>query len=130
MTWNHFTISKTIRGRLPRLPFLNIKESILGKRYNVSLVFVGDLRSQKLNRLYRGKSKSASILTFPLSKHEGEIFINLSQVKRDAKRYDQSHKNFLTRVFIHGLLHLKGLRHSSTMKEEDEKLLKKFNVKI
>ncbi len=121
-----FTISNTTNGRLPRLPFLKMKEYILGKKHWVGLVCVGDARSKTLNNKLRGKDKPANVLTFPLTKNEGEIYINPRQIKRDARSFGESYTKFFARVFIHALLHLKGCAHSSTMDKEEETLLKKF----
>lgn len=123
----NFTITNTTNGRLPRLPFLDIKNKILGKKYDLSLVFIGDRRSQTLNKQHRKKDKPANILTFSLSKHDGEIFINIRQVQREAK--SSKLKHHLAFIFIHGLLHLKGLRHGSIMEREEERYLREFKFK-
>lgn len=118
-----FTITNTTKGRHPHLPFVKIKEKILGKDYAVSLVFVNDALSKKLNKKHRGKSKPANVLSFPLSKTEGEVFISCAQVKRDAPHFEMSYQSFFTLIFIHALLHLKGTRHGSTMEKEERKYL-------
>ncbi len=92
-----------------------IKEEVLGKKYDLSLVFTQNALMEKLNRRYRGKAKTATVLSFPLSKEEGEIFINLRQ--------KEHHPLFL---FIHALLHLKSFEHGAKMEEQEKKLLKKY----
>ena len=126
---SHFAITQTIKGKLPRLPLKRIKNDVVGTRYTLSVAFVGDTRAATLNRIYRGKKTPANVLSFPLSKNEGEIIINPYQAKRDAKHFNMSEKQFIGYLFIHGLLHLKGYRHSSTMNREEKKLLRKFNIK-
>ena len=78
----NFAIENTTKGKLPSLPFLRIKERVLGKHYELSVVFIGDKRSRDLNKRYRGKDRPTNILSFPLSASEGEIFINLRQAKK------------------------------------------------
>lgn len=124
----YFSITQTTKGKLPRLPFEDMKDAILGKRHTISLVFIGDTRSKKLNKLYRGKEKSANILSFPLDKKSGEIFINPNQAKKDAKKFDTTPSKFIGFLFIHGLLHLKGYAHGSTMEGKEQMLRKKFGV--
>ncbi len=108
-----------------------IKEEVLGKKYDLSLVFAPNALMKKLNIWYRGKAKTAAVLSFPLSKEEaprlpstplrtgrsgqGEIFINLSQKKHPPL--------FL---FIHALLHLKSFEHGAKMEEQERKLFKKY----
>ncbi len=125
-----FSINKTLRrkGKLPRLPFLKIKESVVGEKYDLSLVFIGSTRSKTLNKKYRGKNKPANILSFPLEKDEGEIFIDLTEAMRTAKNFDRKYENFVGFLFIHGLLHLKGFSHGSKMEDEEIKIRKKFNL--
>lgn len=121
-----FSINKTIKGKLPRLPFADIKNEILGKKYELSLVFIGDKRARTLNQTYRKKDYTPDILTFPYNKKEGEIFINPHQARMRAKDFDMSEKKFIAFLFIHGLLHLKGLRHGSTMDRLELKHLKRL----
>ncbi|MEX1120405.1 MAG: rRNA maturation RNase YbeY, partial [Candidatus Paceibacterota bacterium] len=115
MNDSNLSITKTIKGKIPHLPFIDMKESILGKKYELSLVFIGDKRAKTLNETYRKKDYIPDILSFPYDTHEGEIFINPLQAKRRAKDFDMSPKKFMGFLFIHGLLHLKGLHHGSTM---------------
>jgi probable rRNA maturation factor len=123
-----FSIQNTTKGKLPSLPFLELKESILGKNYTLSCVFVGDALSKKLNRTYRGKNKPTNVLSFPLSKTEGEIFLNLKLAKKEAPKFEEKYKNFVGFLFIHGLLHLKGLDHGSRMERAEKLARKKFGI--
>ena len=93
--------------------FGKIKNKVLGKKYELSLVFAKDSLMRRLNRTYRGKDKATNILAFPLSEMSGEIFINPSR----AKPFSVKH------LFIHGLLHLKGMKHGDTMERAEKKLL-------
>lgn len=121
-----FQISYLSKGKHYSLPFDRIKEEILGKKYILSLVFIGERRSKKLNRIYRQKNKSANILSFPLSKEEGEIFITPKRAKKQAHLFDMNETNFIGFLFIHGLLHLKGMEHGSRMEEAEQRIFKKF----
>jgi|TARA_Y100000310_G_scaffold88016_1_gene84938 probable rRNA maturation factor len=123
-----FSITNKTNGKLTRLPFERIKERILGKKYSLSLVFIGNTRSQTLNRKYRKKNTPANVLAFPLSKTSGEIFINLNRAERESKQFDMSKRVFVGYLFIHALLHLKGRRHGSKMKSEERKMRTVFNL--
>jgi len=122
----HFLIKKTVKSKPPGLPFLAIKKEVLGGAYDLSLVFVGNALSRKLNGKYRGKDKPANILSFPLDKNEGEIFINPREAKKDAPRFKKSYNTFIGFLFIHGCLHLKGLKHGKKMDAEEKRLCKRF----
>ena len=123
-------ITNFTRGNVPYkdLPLCAIAEKVLGKNYELSLVFVGDTRSRKLNKEYRGKDKPTNILSFELSKNSGEIIINPRLAKKQSPKFGRSYKNFIAFLFIHGVHHLKGMQHSSTMDEAEEKIRKIFNI--
>ena len=73
MAADNFSITKTTKGKLPRLPFAAIKDAVIGKSYNVSLVFIGDKRAQFLNRAYRRTSYIPNVLSFLLSKKDASV---------------------------------------------------------
>ena len=123
-----FSITNTTKSTLPRVPFALIKEKTLGKKYNLSLVFIGEKKSQKLNYTYRGKNKPTNCLSFSIDKSNGEIFITLKKAKREAKLFERKFDNFIAFLFVHSLLHLKGFDHSSTMDKAEEKIRKVFKI--
>jgi probable rRNA maturation factor len=114
------------KKKVPKVPFSDIKNYILGSKYELGLIFVGDTLSKRLNTTYRGKAKIANILSFPYSKTEGEIFIHLGRAESEAKKFDHTYIQHLTFLLIHGLLHLKGLDHSAKMENEEQRILKRF----
>jgi probable rRNA maturation factor len=105
-----------------------IKESILGKKYNLSLVFTTSSKMKKLNEAFRGKDSSTDILSFPISKTEGEIFISMNESAKEAKKFGREKINFIYFLFIHGSTHLKGFSHGSKMESEEKKQRIKFGV--
>ncbi len=120
------TITNKTKGKLPRLPFVSIKEAILGKNYELGLTFVPANTQKKLNKTYRSKPESTNILSFPLSKSSGEITIDLMKAKDEYRLFDMTFPTFIKFLFIHGCLHLKGYEHSSTMEKAEKKYLKNF----
>jgi len=124
----NFSISNKTKGKLPRLPFVLIKNAVLGEKYLLSLVIVGDALSRKLNATYRNKNKPTNVLSFSLSKNEGEIFLNLKKAKSETKEFGENYKNLVGYLFIHGLLHLKGMTHGGTMEEAERKIRRKFGI--
>ena len=116
------------KGRLPSLPFLNIKNEVLGESYELSLVFTENALSHKLNKTYRGKDKPTNVLSFPLSENSGEIFIDTKKAKDEAGEFGKNFRNHVGHLFIHGLLHLKGMDHGSRMDKEEEKIREIFDL--
>lgn len=123
-----FTLVNTTAGKSPRLPFSSMKEQILGKNYTLTLVCIGDQRSRTLNRTYRGKDYPTNVLSFPLSKTAGEIYLALPRVRVDAKKFDMTPEKFAGYLFIHGLLHLKGLEHGGRMEKLESRWMRAFDL--
>lgn len=119
------SIHTTVRS-YPRLPYGDIQKAILGRTYDLSLVFVGEVRARNLNETYRGKTYVPNVLSFPLNEHTGEIVICPEAAKKEAKRFGMSLRGYIGFLFIHGLLHLKGYRHGATMDKAEKKYVKKF----
>ena len=122
---NNLTIIRK-NGDIPEIPYLSIKEKLLGKKYDLTVVFCTPKESQERNQAYRHKDYPTNILSFPLSDSLGEIYICLSVAKKEAAKFEMSPLEFLHLLVIHGCLHLKGHLHGSTMEELENKHLKLF----
>ncbi len=122
------TIHNTTKSKRPRLPFLLMKNAVLGPDYELSVVFIGPRKSRNLNKAYRGKDNPTDVLSFPISKKEGEIFIDLATSAKKAPEFGRSRTNFLAFLFIHGLVHLKGFDHGSKMEHVEKKFRKMFSI--
>lgn len=110
------------RGKFS-IPFTHLKNTVLGQSFELSLVFIDDRFSRRLNSTYRGKNSPTNVLSFPLSRKSGEIFIDLITARKETKKFDMSFDKFVKYLFIHGLLHLKGMEHGDTMEQVEKKLL-------
>ena len=115
------------KGKLD-LPFLAIKEAILGKRYSLSLVFATANQSRKLNKTWRDKDYPTNVLSFPNTKESGEVLLHLPTAKKEAKKFGMPYRDFVGYLFIHGLLHLKGFDHGTIMEHKEKTFLKRFGL--
>lgn len=98
----------------------------LAIKKNVSIVLVADKKIQELNKIYRKKNKITDVLSFGDWNDKnflGEVIICLPQAKRQAKKYKTNLKQELTRLLIHGILHLAGFDHEKS-KQEEKKMFK------
>ncbi len=129
----NITITNKTKGRLPSLPFVFIKNDVLGESYSLSIAFVGEKKSQEINKTYRGKDRPTNVLSFPLSKSEGEIILCLSLIKKESldvdKNFGKNFRDLLCFLVIHGMLHLKGMEHSSRMEREEKLYCEKYDQK-
>jgi probable rRNA maturation factor len=124
-----FEITSNLRKKdyPKKIPYKKIKDYVLGNSYELSLVFIGDSLSQKLNREFRAKDRATDILTFPVSDDMGEIFINLDYAYKKAKSFGREPENYIAFLFVHGLAHILGYDHED---ENDAEEMEKFEVKI
>lgn len=106
--------------------FVAISEKILGKKYDLSLVFVGEKTAKKLNEEHRKKTYVPNILSFPLSESEGEIFICLNTIKKECAEFEMTPKQYEKFLFLHGCIHLTGLDHGPEMEKLEKKFTKIF----
>lgn len=112
----------------PHWKRLGIK--VLGDKFDLSTVFAGDQLMENLNKKYRKKTGTCTVLSFSLSDTQGEIFINEQRAKKEALKLKISDKDYLDYLFIHSLLHLKGYEHGKKMEQEEKKLIEKFKINI
>lgn len=94
-----------------------IKNEILGKDYDLSVCFVGENKIKLLNKKYRKINKPTDILSFTISDKMGEIFICKNVANKKAKDFAHQYPDYILFLVIHGLLHLKGMKHSSKMEK-------------
>lgn len=123
-----FSIIKKSKGKLPSLPFAQIKNKILGKKYELNLVFIDEKKIHELNKIYRKVDSPTDILSFPLEKNSGEIFICEKLSKKKAEDFDRKYNNFLAFLFIHGCVHLLGYDHGNIMENLEVKFRKFFKI--
>ncbi len=113
------------RHEVPGLLFPKIANEILPE-WEISLVFAGKIRAQRLNVLMRKKTYVPNVLSYKVGNKHGEIIICPIIASKHAHKFGISPYEFTVFLFIHGLLHLKGYRHGTTMDKHEWNLLSKF----
>ncbi|HBA45914.1 rRNA maturation RNase YbeY [Candidatus Nomurabacteria bacterium RIFCSPLOWO2_02_40_28] len=109
--------------------FDKVKNDILGKDYDLSIAFVSEKKSRELNKKWRYKDKATNVLSFSLRKDTGELVLCNAVIKKETKKFDKTFPQLVGFLVIHGMLHLKGMRHSSTMERAEKKYCKKYGKK-
>ena len=99
---------------------------ILGPRYELSLVLCGDVLARRMNKTYRKKTHAPNILSFLLSRSEGEIFLNVRKATREANAFGVPLRERLALLFVHGCFHLRGLSHGRIMEAQERRVLRRF----
>jgi probable rRNA maturation factor len=107
--------------------FLILKNDILGKDYSLSVAYVSVEKSREINKKYRGKNRATSVLSFSLRKNFGELVLCRTVIAKEAKNSGRTLTEWLQFLVIHGMLHLKGMTHGSTIDRENmERAEKKY----
>ncbi len=104
----------------------------------LSLVFVSDETIRRINKEYLGKDTPTDVIAFSYDDEDvwGEIYISIDRAAEQANQYSVSYNEELTRLIIHGMLHLAGYEDThperkKIMFERQEMLVKKImNKKI
>ena len=101
----------------------------------LNVVFVNDDYIQSLNKQYRKKDQSTDVLSFSYLDSSdyketeliGEIYISVPTAKRQAKEYKHGLEDELSKLFVHGFLHVFGHNHES---EKDFKKMNEIEHKV
>ena len=79
---------------------------------NINIILCNDDFLFRLNQQYLQHNTYTDIITFDLSEEaesvEGDIYISLDRAKENAKKFNQTLDSELSRLMVHGLLHLMG----------------------
>jgi len=105
---------------------------LLKKNQGLSLVFIDNRLSRKLNYYWRKKNKPTTVLSFgpdrrlPFKEpYLGDIFINFGLIKKEAQKLNIPYLKYLSRFIIHGLIHLAGFDHQT--KKANQKFIELEN---
>lgn len=93
--------------------------SAVGGLQRILVVFVGLKEMHRVNLEFRKKDKPTDVLSFePIEPGDlGEILICPQVILKNAQSYAVSGREELTRMLIHGTLHLLGLDHEKSQIE-------------
>ncbi len=120
-------ISEKQKREIKNFPFLLLKNDILGKDFELSVTFVSPAKAKQINIKYRQKDYIPNTLSFPYSDTSGEIFMQIETIYSQAMDFELSKKDFLLKIYIHSLLHLKGLDHGTKMENAEAKYIKNYS---
>ena len=107
------------------------------KTAEILLIFTKDNVLMELKKEYFNQEHYTDVIAFRLNdydedKVEGEIYISVPQVSKNAKQYNQAFNKELSRIIIHGSLHLLNYKDKTPqekikMTEKEDYFLNKIN---
>ncbi len=83
---------------------------------NINIIFCSDDFILKINKQYLNHNYFTDVITFDNCINDilnGDIFISIDTVKKNAKKYNCLFNNELNRVIVHGILHMVGYNDNS-----------------
>ena len=105
--------------------------------YDISLVFASDEYLSELKKKYFKMNQFTDVIAFRLNEYgapfvEGEVYISLARAKENAKIFDEPYSREVSRLIIHGCLHLIGLKDKTNIEKEnmtnnEDAILKEIN---
>jgi len=122
MNEQYFEINNETKISLKPFPFLELKNKILGAKYSLTLNILKPAAAKKLNIKTRGQTYTPNTLSLIYTKNSGEIILTPRVIKKDCKKFGHTEKQHTIFLYIHSLLHLKGLEHGDKM----DKLTQKY----
>ena len=121
----------------PNLSFLNKATNTVLNSQNITkaeilFVFALDEFLAELKNKYFQKDHFTDVIAFRLNEYkealiEGEVYISLPRAKENAKIYDQPYEKEVTRLIIHGCLHLVGFKDDT---KSEKKIMTKLEDKL
>ena len=110
------------------------KYKFLNKKVTLTILLSNNQNIKKLNKVFRKKNKSTDILSFPLDKkikiskntYLGDVIISYNHLDKPRSQDLKSFKEKVTKIFIHGFLHLLGFDHKKN--KDYSKMLKEENL--
>lgn len=101
--------------------YKELNDSRLEER-EISLLLADDETIQELNKSYRNMDKPTDVLSFEIESDTmlGDIIISVETAKKMAIEYSISLNREIAFLFIHGILHLLGYDHETSVEDEKE----------
>ena len=119
------------------------KYRFIKKKVSLTILLSNNKNIKKLNKKFRNKDKATDVLSFPSEKkinlkkspYIGDIVINYDFMNKPKALSILEFKNKVTKIFIHGFLHLLGhdhikLKDFKVMLIEEEMIYQTIKKKI
>ena len=99
-------------------------------RAEISIVLSNDSLINKLKKEFFNTDEYSDVIAFRLNDYsnsnvEGEVYVSVQRVFENAKKYNEKKSKEISRVLIHGILHL--LNYTDKSKKEKNIMTKKEN---
>ena len=108
-------------------------ENVNDQNNHISIFLTSDNVIKDLNQKYRNKNKATNVLAFPIQesiekkKYIGDLAISLEKIIFESNKYKIKKNKYLSKITIHGILHLLGYDH---INDDDYEVMNKKEDRI
>ena len=111
------------------------KFKFINKRAYLTLLLSNNRNIKRLNKKFKKKDKHTDVLSFPLQKKHknlkevylGDVIISFNYMNRPKNINNYDFKEKVTKIFIHGFLHLLNFNH---IKQKEYQIMFREEQKI
>ena len=108
-------------------------ENVESQNNHISVLLTSDDNIKELNLKYRNKNKATNVLAFPIQEsieqknYIGDLAISLEKILSESNKYKIKKNKYLSKIIIHGILHLLGYDH---INDNDYEVMNKIEERI
>ena len=105
-----------------------VLESMNVEDAELTFIFASDKLLSRLKKKFFNKDHLTDIIAFRLNNYnekfiEGEVYISLQRVKENSSQFNQPYKKEISRLVIHGCLHLMGYDDKTSIGKKNMTML-------
>jgi len=94
----------------------------------VTLRVVDAAEARTLNRAFRRRDHPTNVLSFGYSATQGDIVLCHPLIAREARAQGKTLTAHYAHLVVHGMLHLRGLRHGRRMERAEVAILARLGI--
>lgn len=126
-----FSQDSSINKRAVHSLISSIKKEFYLDISSLSISFINSAELREINKEYLNHDYETDVITFNYSKKpkeiDGEILVSYEEAKRNAKKFNVTYGKELSRLVIHGMLHLLNFDDNN---KENKKIMKRMENKL
>jgi len=126
-----FSQDSSINKRAVHSLISSIKKEFYLDISSLSISFINSKELREINKEYLNHDYETDVITFNYSKKtkeiDGEILVSYEEAKRNAKKFNVTYGKELSRLVIHGMLHLLNFDDNN---KENKKIMKRMENKL
>jgi probable rRNA maturation factor len=117
-------VQRAVRGAPARLRAWALAAARPGQE--ITLRVVGAREGRLLNRAFRKRDYATNVLSFGYSRTKGDIVLCHPVIAREARAQGKRLAAHYAHMVVHGMLHLRGLRHGRGMERAEIIVLRRL----